>query len=832
MRNRQQIVSLFCCVLVPLGWAGSARPIAAAPVSNSSSPKGTIVKKPTKTRAASPTKPAVKPAVKAPQAYVPQPEAKPLISTNTRTWALLVGVSKYQNPRISSLKYPAADVTAMSESLVSPEIGGVPSKQVRLLVDEQATSANILGAVDDFLKPNVKPGDQVIIFLAGHGIAKGVGPDARGYFLATDTSGVLTPALEASAVNLKSFSAKLGTLPAAQFVLFVDACREDPTPGRGLKPNPLSDIMSRGLNIVGQDAQKPPDVLTFFACTIGQRAYEDPELKHGVFTYWILDGLKRGPVAAAPDGRVDMGVLSGYVSQKVSEWARKTSGGGRSATLATGAVSEEDEVQQTPEIIGSDGFQEPVILMHVKRKLNVQPVPAEQSKLIVTTFPEGAQVSMNGKRVGASPALATLSGGASTLRIEAPGYQAIEVPVRVPGGYQVQMNLQLKPASRGVTAGVAGGIAAGNERAAGLYDRALEAEARQQTEMAMAGYQTVLEADPTFAPAYEHLAGLQLRSGNKLQAAATLKALVGRVPSAHTYSLLAQTYAEIAQSEKNALPIGAANAPTPKSDSKVGGVLGGLFGKKKTTPTNPKTAAPSGNALLALQAATQAMKMAPESAEAYLAQGYALSAADRGGQNKTVALAAFGKSAFLDATDAASQLGLGYGIRIFAAFATSDAAREAEVRRAIAPLREALKLRPNFYEAHRELAYCYHLLGETQNAMHQYEQANANRGAATDPNEVSGQELALSGLHRQQAQESSGVEKQQQEAAADGYLEDAKETTPSLTKAMGILSQVGLGTSLTDYLPPQMRILMDPGSAIRGEINNRIPGFLLPGLRF
>src|SRR5204862_107601 len=80
---------------------------------------------------------------------------------------------------------------------------------VRLLTDEEATAPNILGAVDSFLKPNVKPGDQVVIFLAGHGVAKGVGLEARSFFLSADVKGLTTATLEATAVDLKALSHEL-----------------------------------------------------------------------------------------------------------------------------------------------------------------------------------------------------------------------------------------------------------------------------------------------------------------------------------------------------------------------------------------------------------------------------------------------------------------------------------------------------------------------------------------------------------------------------------------------------------------------------------------------
>src|SRR6266852_2705085 len=101
------------------------------------------------------------------------------------TWALLVGISQYESPQIASLRFPAADAAGIRKALVDPQLGGVPEDHVQLLVDDQATAANIMGAVTRFLKPHVKPGDHVLIFLAGHGVAKGVGPGARSFLLPT-----------------------------------------------------------------------------------------------------------------------------------------------------------------------------------------------------------------------------------------------------------------------------------------------------------------------------------------------------------------------------------------------------------------------------------------------------------------------------------------------------------------------------------------------------------------------------------------------------------------------------------------------------------------------
>ncbi len=735
------------------------------------------------------------------------------------TWALLVGVGKYQNEQlISSLRFPAADATSFRDALTDTQIGAVPKDHVRLLTDEAATRDGISSAFDELLKANVKPGDRVIIFLAGHGVTKGVGADAKGYFLTTDVSGLTSQALSDSALSLREFSDKLGQLPAAEFILFVDACREDPTPGRGLKPNQMSDVLGRGLQITPQNNQKPASVVTFYACSIGQRAYEDANLKHGIFTYWVLEGLRAGPVPEQADGAVYMNRLATYTRQKVGEWAGKTFGAARGAKLST-ADDEDEIVTQTPEVVSLvapplTADLQPVMLMKVKRQVGQTPVDLDTPKLLVTTIPEGAQVSINGKLIGASPVNGNLPDGECRVRVEAPGYETEERTIKSLGGYQVQFALRLKP----------GGQNAGPQLdapSAETYQRAISAEAHGDWEIAMAGYNMVREAAPKFAPAAERLANLQRLRGAKSEAAATLAELVAQVPSAHSYSLLSRAYTALV--ENNAA---SEEAPEAASEEpKKSGGLGGLFKKKK--PKTPAKSPVDANATLALNAADQALKLDKKSAEAHLARGFALIAADNGGDRQNEAQMEFGMAVLLAPGDAANHNGLGYGRRIYAILKDEEA-RKPELQRAITAQKDALKLRPDFYEAHLELAFCYHLLGDSDSAMRQYELANANRGAASDKDEVAAANLALAALHRQESQKAGG-DKQAQENAAKGYEADGTEISPDLSRAMRLLGHVGLRTRLVDFLPSAVTRWMDPASEVKSKIRNAIP---IPNIPF
>ena len=103
--------------------------------------------------------------------------------------------------------------------------------------------------------PRVQPGHQMIVFLAGHGIVRGLGAQAKSYFLPVDVDAQSKDTLERTGLDLEELSRHLGALKASQFTIFIDACREDPFPGRGIKGNTMTDVMARGLRVVPTESR-------------------------------------------------------------------------------------------------------------------------------------------------------------------------------------------------------------------------------------------------------------------------------------------------------------------------------------------------------------------------------------------------------------------------------------------------------------------------------------------------------------------------------------------------------------------------------------------------
>jgi metacaspase-1 len=81
--------------------------------------------------------------------------------------ALVVGVGQYANPKLS-VSVTTADARGIAAALQSADIAAYPQQQVRLLCDQEATRAGLIGALEK-LATQVGEQDTVLIFFAGHG---------------------------------------------------------------------------------------------------------------------------------------------------------------------------------------------------------------------------------------------------------------------------------------------------------------------------------------------------------------------------------------------------------------------------------------------------------------------------------------------------------------------------------------------------------------------------------------------------------------------------------------------------------------------------------------
>ena len=86
-----------------------------------------------------------------------------------RRVALIVALSKYQDTRIPGLTVPDKDGRKMADIL--ERYGKV--NDVTVLINEKATLKEVRRAICETLVKNTRPGDEVIIYISGHGLPHG-----------------------------------------------------------------------------------------------------------------------------------------------------------------------------------------------------------------------------------------------------------------------------------------------------------------------------------------------------------------------------------------------------------------------------------------------------------------------------------------------------------------------------------------------------------------------------------------------------------------------------------------------------------------------------------
>src|SRR3954451_10675565 len=112
----------------------------------------------------------------------PAPKA-PRNVTPPRSYALIIGVGKYQNlTEKQNLLFSERDAESLYSILISPEGGSFRAENVHRLIGSRATLANIKRELEEWLPSVSKEGARVLVSFAGHGFVV----DGRAYLAPYD----------------------------------------------------------------------------------------------------------------------------------------------------------------------------------------------------------------------------------------------------------------------------------------------------------------------------------------------------------------------------------------------------------------------------------------------------------------------------------------------------------------------------------------------------------------------------------------------------------------------------------------------------------------------
>jgi hypothetical protein len=201
----------------------------------------------------------------------------------TDKWALVVGVSKFQDPTIPSLRYAAKDAQDFADFLV--EKANFARDHVRVLVNEQATQRQILSALGDkFLPQVVKKDDLVVIFYSSHGSPASRDVAKANFLVAYDTQKNDLFATGIEAANLTRLLRE--RLHAQRILIIMDACHS----GGGADGAKDS---SSGSNFDLQQLPLGEGQMLISSSAEDERSWESKRYKNGIFTHHLLQSMEK-----------------------------------------------------------------------------------------------------------------------------------------------------------------------------------------------------------------------------------------------------------------------------------------------------------------------------------------------------------------------------------------------------------------------------------------------------------------------------------------------------------------------------------------------------------
>jgi hypothetical protein len=280
------------------------------------------------------------------------PQAEPAVPRPTApdSYAVVIGIEKYRRD-VSPADGAALD--AQNFALIAEQAFGVPSRNLHLLIDGDATKASIDAQVAEWLPKNANADGDVYFFYAGHGSPN---PENKSrYLLPWDAD---PRYLATQGVDLNALLAHLEKLPARRVYVFLDACF---TGGGG------RSVLSKGTRplVLQRRTTAAPRMsnLFLFTATSANEVTGVADDGGGLYSTELFRGLL-GAADGNGDGAISVGELHDHTRDAVGDAARR------------------NNRDQVPELLAPIGGRDVILLSSPPRglvlhRLTLEPKQAE-----------------------------------------------------------------------------------------------------------------------------------------------------------------------------------------------------------------------------------------------------------------------------------------------------------------------------------------------------------------------------------------------------------------------------------------------------------------------
>ena len=222
---------------------------------------------------------------------------------------IIIGIEKYQN--LNNIDAPYANRDAKAFKAYANIALGIPSNNLKVLIDEDATRGELLKSLKIWL-PQITRGQKkdIYIFFAGHGLASDNGEDL--HILPHNGDPIL---LEDTALSRIEMFDLINKVNPKSVTMFFDTCYSGQTRSEqmliaGLRP----------VRIVADEQETPNNFTIFTASDYDQTSGSINEAEHGIFSYYLMKGLE-GKADENSDKKITNGELISYLKNNVTQEA-------------------------------------------------------------------------------------------------------------------------------------------------------------------------------------------------------------------------------------------------------------------------------------------------------------------------------------------------------------------------------------------------------------------------------------------------------------------------------------------------------------------------------
>ncbi|MBK9727089.1 MAG: tetratricopeptide repeat protein [Saprospiraceae bacterium] len=229
------------------------------------------------------------------------------------TYAVVVGISDYQDPAIPDLRYADKDAEAFANYLRSPAGGSLDKDHLRLLTNSNATAGKVASALY-WLVDESKEADQVIIYFSGHGDVERKFIGQPGFLLCWDSP--FNVYMAGGSIELGMLQAVISTLTIekkARVLMISDACHSGKLAGSNINGSQITNA-----NLARQFGNE----IKILSCQSNEYSLEGNQWGggRGVFSYHLVNGLY-GLANHNNDDKLNLKEISRYLEDYIPKEA-------------------------------------------------------------------------------------------------------------------------------------------------------------------------------------------------------------------------------------------------------------------------------------------------------------------------------------------------------------------------------------------------------------------------------------------------------------------------------------------------------------------------------